>query len=566
MVGLDRVNEATDPSYEDTPAFLQVALFIKESGGAANFLHLCLTGAYTTDNQHPLYPLLLSTFASRDIVFFDEARILSLVIGVCAIIALFYVAKDLYGEHVAFLATGGMALNDTMLQISSHVQCEAALVLFMLLSLYFMMKGLEAEGYWILAGLFGGLSYMTKGTGLLLVSVFVIATFMIVGPKVLRSRHFWAFVVVFFLISSPLIVRNMLVYGELTYEGPNQHVLWLDSWNEIYHPQYGLVRQLPEVVWESTGLPTMKSYLASHSVSEILWRMGSGVRRESLLFLDSVEPHLPIEGTGKLVLVLFGIGMLNEIRTRRIVYPVVFMVAIFFPFAWLSHSVQGVRFISVLTPLVYIYFGIGTMVVFQYLANIVFQRRGIAVVRQGLPISLGLFFLFILGYVLTTQAIHWPETSKPPSRDFAELSTWFNTTVQHNDLVVMNGEGPYWSNFWLVGLKGKIATWETSHPAFDAQGIASLSRALDNKRAGPGRYVIIHKDDIPKLKMLSSHFHYDDRKGLVEVESFHGWKRIYSNLKTPVEFLIYKVDVGGDLPNSEGSLNDSLAQPDPCRA
>lgn len=145
--------------------------------------------------------------------------------------------------------------------------------------------------------------------------------------------------------------------------------------------------------------------------------------------------------------------------------------------------------------------------------------------------------------MLTTQSIHWPETPKPPSRDFTELSTWFTSTVQHNDLVLMNGEGPYWSNFWLIGLKGKIATWETSHPAFDVHGVAPFSRALDNKRAGPGRYVIIHKDDLSKLDVLSTHFHYDDRRGLVEVESFQGWKLIHSNLKTPVEFLIYKVGV-----------------------
>ena len=101
LVGLDRVNEATNPGFEDTPAFLQVALFIKDNGGASNFLHLCLTGAYKAAVQKPLYPLLLSTFASRDLAFFDEARVFSLVMGLLVIIALFYVAKDLYGSHVA---------------------------------------------------------------------------------------------------------------------------------------------------------------------------------------------------------------------------------------------------------------------------------------------------------------------------------------------------------------------------------------------------------------------------------------------------------------------------------
>jgi len=543
LAGLDSVNEALDPGFEDTAAFLQVALYLKDNGGVSSFLYNCLAGDFKSDIQKPLYPLLLSTFASRDIAFFDKAKVASLTMGVFAIIALFYVARNLYGEPVAFLATGGVALNETMIRISSHVQCETTLMLFMLLSLYCMMKGLENGRYWILAGVFAGFSYMTKGTGLVLVPVFMSATLMIVGPKVLRSRHFWAFVAVFFLISSPLIVRNIQVYGAPTYEGVNQHALWLDSWDEIYLPRYELVRQFPEMVWTGTDLPTMKSYLASHSVSEVLWRMGNGVRREFFLFLNSLEPHLPIQGTSRLVLLLFGIGMLHEIRTPRILYVVGIMAAIFFPFAWLNQSVPAVRFISVLIPLVFIYFGIGIAVAFQYLVHVVFPKFGVPLFQKNILALMGLCFAFIAGYVMTTQAVRWPETPDPPSSDFAEISAWFNATVQQDDFVFLSGGGPYWGNFWLVGLKGNIVTWQINDPRLEAGGIASLNRALDSKRAGSGRYVIIHKDDISKSNIFSAHFHYDDRKGLVEVEAIKGWKLVHSNLKTPGEFLIYKVDV-----------------------
>ncbi|NOS78168.1 MAG: glycosyltransferase family 39 protein [Nitrospira sp.] len=542
FVGLDSVNEATEPAFEDTPAFLQVALFIKENGGVSNFLHLCLTGAYTAAVQKPLHPLLLSTFASRDMAFFDKAKVVSLAMGIFAIIALFYVARDLYGESVAFLATGGVALNETMIRISSHVQCETTLMLFMLLSLYCMMKGLDQGRYWILAGVFAGLSYMTKGTGLLLVLVFMGATLVLVGPKALRSRHFWAFVAVFFLISSPLIVRNIQVYGGPFYESVNQHALWLDRWDDIYHPRYELAWQFPEIVWKGTDLPTMRSYLASHSVSEVLHRMGSGVRREFFLFLNSLEPHLPIQGASRLVLLLFGIGVLSEIRTPRTLYVVGFMLAIFLPFAWLNQSVPAVRFISVLIPLVFIYFGIGIMVVCQYLVQVAFPKLNVAVFQKTLLALMSLCYAFIAGYVVLTQEVHWPETPAPPSRGFAEISTWFATTVQHDDLVILSEEGLYWRYPWLVGLKGNIAIWQTNDPRLEIGGIASLNRVLDNKRGSSGRYVIVHKDDISRSQILGSHFRYDKVKGLVEVEAIKGWKLIHSHSEVPVEFVIYEIE------------------------
>lgn len=542
LAGLDRVNEAVDPGFEDTAAFLQVALYLKDNGGVSSFLYNCLTGDYKSDIQKPLYPLLLSTFASRDMAFFDKAKVASLAMGVFSIFALFCVARELYGEPVAFLASGGVALNGTMIRISSHVQCETTLMLFMLLSLYCMMKGLENGRYWILAGVFAGLSYMTKGTGLVLVPVFMSATLMIVGPKVLRSRHFWAFVTVFLLISSPLIVRNVQVYGAPTYEGVNQHALWLDHWDDIYQPKFELVRQFPEMVWTGTDLPTMRSYLASHSVSEVLGRMGRGVQREFFLFLNSLEPHLPIHGTSMLVLLLFGIGMLHEIRTPRILYVMGFMAAIFFPFAWLNQSVPAVRFISVLIPFVFIYFGIGIMVACQSLIHVALPQFGKAVFQKALLALMSLCFAFIAGYVMLTQEIHRPETPALPSKDFAEITRWFDTTVQQDDLVLLSGEGRYWGTFWLVGLKGNIVTWQTNDPRLEAGGIASLNRVLDNRRAGQGRYVIVHKDDIARSQKLRSHIQYDKAKGLVEVEAIKGWKLIQSHSETPVEFLIYKIE------------------------
>ena len=542
LVGLDKVNEASDPGYGDTMPFLQVALFIKDNGGVSNFLHLCMSGEYKADVQKPLYPVLLAMFASRELVFFPRARVLSLVMGLLVVVAFFYISRDLYGDDVAYLGAGALAVNETFLRVSSHVQCETTLILFMLLSLYCMMKGFVNERYWMMAGLFGGLAYMTKGTGLILIPVFAIATLLSLGPKIMRRTYFWMFFVLFFLISSPLIARNMLLHGEPTYESANHHAIWLDSWEEIFLPKYQLIRQFPEVTWEGNALPTMKSYIASHSLSEIITRAATGVSREFRMFLGTMEPLIYIEGIGRLMFLFFCIGLALEISTQRILYVVFFMAGIFFPFAWMNQSVPADRFISVLIPFVCMYSAIGFTRALTYLDNTVFQKILGVTTRKGLPVLLGVFFVLIAGYVLVTQEVHLPGNPAPLSEDFNEISTWLGTTVHNHDLVLLGATNPYHVYAWHVGLRGKIAIWRPEMSVFEQGGVQLLNRILENKRAGPGRYVIIHKDDVLRSNFLANHFTYDGVNGIRELQPIEGWKLVYKHSQKPTMFLIYQKD------------------------
>ncbi len=536
LVGLDKVNEASDPSFEDTQAFLQVALFIKENGGVSNFLHLCMTGEYEADVQKPLYPLLLSTFASKELVFFEKARVLSLVMGLLVVVTFFYISRDLYGDDVGYLGAGWLAVNSTFLRVSSHVQCETTLILFMLLSLYCMMKGSENERYWIVAGLFGGLAYLAKGTGLMLIPVFIVASLLSHGPKIIRRTYFWMFFVLFFLISSPLVARNMLLYGEPTHESANYHALWLDSWDEIYLPKYQLVRQYPEVTWEGTALPTMRSYIASHTLSEIITRAARGISREFRMFVSSMEPLLYMEGIGWLVLLFFCIGLALEIRTQRILYVVFFMAAIFFPFAWMNQSVPAIRFISVLIPFVCLYSALGFTRALSYLDDTVFQKILGVSTRKWLPAFLGVFFVLIAGYAVVTQEVHLPENPAPLSEDFVEVSTWIETKLHNHDLLLMGTGNPYDIYAWHVGLRGKIAIWRPEMSVFEQGGIQLLNQMLENESAGPGRYVIIYKDDILRSGFLAEYFTYDGVNGIRELQPIEGWKLVYKHSQNSNHF------------------------------
>lgn len=460
---------------------------------------------------------------------------------------------------MAYLGAGGLVLNATFLRVSSHVQCETTLMLFMLLRLFCMMKGTLDERYWIGAGIFGGLAYLTKGTGLILVPVFAVATVLTFGPRVLKRTHFWAFFILFVLICSPLIARNMMLYGEPTYESANSHALWLDHWDDIYLPKYQLVRQYPEVIWEGTSLPTMSSYLASHSISDIINRAATGAWRESRLFWNSLEPFIYIKGAGTLVFLFCCLGLACERKALRVLYPVLSIAGTFVPFAWMNQSVPAIRFIAVLVPLAYLYAAIGFIRALSYLDRAVFQRYLGLIIRPWLPALASAFFVLIAGYVTVTQAVHWPQTPAALSPDFDEVSLWIDRTLHPKDFVLMSAENPYIGYSWHAGLRGRIATWVPGNTVFEEGGIPLLNRIVANARAGQDRYVLIHQDDISRLGFLANYFTYDDFNGMRELQPIEGWRLVYIS-RRPTTFLIYQIDQA--VVGSEGARGEAGLHPD----
>src|SRR5688572_12374096 len=172
-LGLRHIDSSRDPSFEDTGSYLEGALNIKENGGASNFIQLCVNGVFKIAEQHPAYLLALSTFASRDITFFRNAQFFTLAVGLAVILVTFLVGVRLFEERAAALATLLLSLNAALLVRASNVTVETMLILFMLLAWYFIIRGFDDRRYWAAAGLASGLAYMTKGTGLFLVPVFV---------------------------------------------------------------------------------------------------------------------------------------------------------------------------------------------------------------------------------------------------------------------------------------------------------------------------------------------------------------------------------------------------------
>ncbi|BCA56889.1 hypothetical protein W02_40290 [Nitrospira sp. KM1] len=545
LIGLNDIHQATDPDWEDTAPYLQIGLFISQHGGATNFLQLCLSGTYTANNQHPLYPLLLSPFASRDLAFFEHAKLISLAMGWLAVLACFFVGYRLFGLAAG---TGGatlLALNELFYQGASHVSCETALILFILLFLYGSIRAMEQtrSGAWAaFAGGCAGLAFMTKGTGLLLVPVYVATHLLQFGFRRAFNLRLAVFAVMFLLTASPLLVRNSLVYGNVTYGGINSHVLWLDSWADLYDPHFSVIRTLPEQTWHITDPPTWQSYLSSHSWRQIVDRVVTGMIGEGRLIRQSMDTLLPVPqmAFSIAVLLLSGLGLVfSRDRTRKVLVSL-FLGAFILPFVWYFQVVPAIRFVMPLIPVICLYAAEG----FLRLAAF-FQTKWLAgthpsSLKQAIVHVNGAGLLLIV-VALGISGVRTPERHFSFGQDFEDMSRWAESNTQSNDLILMSTANPYWRYAWHVGFKGQIKIWHANSLFFPEADVSFLKTALQDRGAARNSYAIIHEGDLRLQPILTRHFDSVSPYGLIEKQAVDGWQLIYTDSSHPAKFLIYRV-------------------------
>lgn len=157
----------TNSSDWDQGDYLKIALWISEGG------------AFSDGNRNPLYPLILAPLATRSMTFFTTAKLLSVAIG-CVGLA---IAASVARQHVGIagaLATTALLANNIEYQIAAaHVDVEVLLAPLFFLAWHLcgrMMTEFASDhqprvNTVLAAGAVTGLSYLAKGTGLLIVPI-----------------------------------------------------------------------------------------------------------------------------------------------------------------------------------------------------------------------------------------------------------------------------------------------------------------------------------------------------------------------------------------------------------
>ncbi len=275
----------TYPFFDDV-AYLVLGHEVHALGGPLGLLRALLAGTFSEANRHPLYLALLGLVARPGPGYHRAAQALNLGLGVLAMLACWWTARRHLGRSAALALAFLLAASRTFVSCAAHEGCEPLLVAVWALAIGAVLDGLDESRSsrlwpWIRAGLWSGLAYLTKGTGMFLPVSLALAFVLQERLRALLDRRAWVYGAAFLAAASPLLIRNLRLFGTPFYNF-NLHTLWQDrlpDFAEIYAPQ--APAELPHGFLD---------YLHHLTPGALAWRIAVGIGETTFLFAESMAP------------------------------------------------------------------------------------------------------------------------------------------------------------------------------------------------------------------------------------------------------------------------------------
>jgi len=164
----------------------------------------------------PLFPLILTPFA---LIGLEEtfARIFCFLSGIFSVFILYLLGKDMFDNKIALLASFMLAFFWSFNFWSYRVLVDVPLTLLVLITFYVFIKANNSAGkkYYLLTGLFLGLSFLMKFTTLMIAGI--IGLTMLFKKQSSRDLLKNSLCVLIPLI---LIIGGFLIFQDITYGDP----------------------------------------------------------------------------------------------------------------------------------------------------------------------------------------------------------------------------------------------------------------------------------------------------------------------------------------------------------
>ncbi|WP_298869214.1 hypothetical protein [uncultured Gimesia sp.] len=393
VVMINLIPEQPTPQGNDQAAFLSQAQTVQEAGGPMALVRLLFQGDYLEANQHPLYVAVLSYFPD-----YETGKRLSAMSGLLALLIFSIGITFQYGNLTGGLTGLVLSVNAAYCHLTGRAVCEGMLLVFVAVLWLTVLRLPDLRQspkipYRLLIGMgiVVGLAWLTKGTALLLILGLIIwfcsyavnwnrfipsltrntirtpseSEMALTNTSTVPLKTIFGSLALllasFTVIASPLLIRNVRVYGSPTFNA-NSYLLFQDEFSD----PHALIKQ------GSLGAAA-RTYLQTHSVREIVKREVKGLVWQVFIFVRSLGP-LPF-GEGRLFFGLLAvpfliIGLLSETHPARRLYCIWIML-FWLAFAWYLPIAAGERFlIPILLPTL-VFVSLGMVRVGQFLV----QRR-----------------------------------------------------------------------------------------------------------------------------------------------------------------------------------------------
>ncbi|MEW6679755.1 MAG: glycosyltransferase family 39 protein [bacterium] len=159
----------------DASGYDMIGLSIAQGNG------FCMDGILTA-RREPIYPLFLAFVYFVFGHSYLAVRILQAIIGALTCIFVYLIGKRIFGKNCGVLASLFCALYPHLITTTGFVLTETLFTFLLSVSIYFLLKGLEKRKFLILAGIFFGLSTLTRSVTLLF-PFFLLVCFLILKKK-----------------------------------------------------------------------------------------------------------------------------------------------------------------------------------------------------------------------------------------------------------------------------------------------------------------------------------------------------------------------------------------------
>lgn len=456
VVGLPKVLFNHQSSDGDESAYLALGLDVLEAGTL-------------NDGTRPfLYPLVLSPVAEREWRYFTSAKLITLGLGAATIVAVFVVGVRLFSWETALLAAFVLAANKEFHIRAATVYADTLLALIMVGAWYFLIRSVS-HGWraCLWAGVLVGLAMLTKGSAPVLLAAWGVMALAHYRGQIFRRFELALVPLVFIVTVSPLLIYNMQTFGSPTYNFATQHIMWMDRLAQINTA-------------ESDDLPTLGTYLATHTPADMVARVWEGLDRLNPVVARSVIPSRTIEpwwvGVA-LAMMAVGVtgyalrqhwpGVREYFRTHQDIWVyTVALNALFYVFyVWyVAGSSAETRFIVPLLAPIY-------LVLADVVVSLVrhgFARRPI---MRGAMVG-GAIVAGLAWVTVTTIPETWALTVNPYEHDRSanaeveELVQWFAADAPTQETRLSFGPSkslPLWKfppNFTLERLPVEVTTWQ----------------------------------------------------------------------------------------------------------
>ena len=461
--------------------------------------------------HHPLLPALVAPFAERDLLYFAKAKLVNVAIGALAFWVIAGVGLRLVGPAPTFLAL--VAIAPGLSNKSAEFTAEPLLLLLVVLTFYCLVRGFEQPRFWAFAGASAGLAYLTKGSGLLLLLAYALTVFRS-APHLVLSPRFWLFPLMFALVAAPLLAYNWQVFGSPIFNYNTAHVIWLDYTEE-------------QMIMFDKGLPTMFSYLATHSFADILQRFLRGLVR--VRGVEWVWPFLVVfVFIPKRWLAYFQIP-----PTKQLMVTVAssLVLTFYLAFSWSAVVQRGIRYLLPIFPLIFLM--LADFLVF-YAAR--FVHRWWPAPRPEHLTRLAMCGLLMALVVVWLVQVSWRDFRAPLDIDFedqatAEMYRLLDTPVFDGKQILF-GPSHEFTGTWLF----------RHHVTFPLipPGLAVSEFATWLKRAGID-YILANREMIRRRRdSVGEYLAYVPGEGVQILRLEPEWEVVYQG-PPPSRFVLIRV-------------------------